>query len=99
LGTIPESPLFPLLHFIMGAATETKPASVVVVDRQQRRNDALKRAIAFSKYPIITGLIYFAWRSVSIIQSFGSSSWGELGVYIGFFVVEWTFAGESHKRK
>jgi hypothetical protein len=82
----------------MGAATETKPASAVV-DRQQRRNNALKRAIAFSKYPILTGLIYFAWRFVSIIRSFGSSSWGEIGVFIGFFVVEWTFAGKSQRSK
>jgi hypothetical protein len=81
----------------MGATTENKPAAVAV-NREQRRNDALKRAIAFSKFPLITGLLYFAWRTISIILSFGSSSWSELAVFIGFFVVEWTFASESCNR-
>jgi hypothetical protein len=81
----------------MGATTETKPTAVAV-NREQRRNDALKRAIAFSKFPLITGLLYFAWRTVSIVLSFGSSSWGELAVFIGFFVVEWTFASKYCNR-
>lgn len=77
----------------MGAVTEAKPVSV---SREQRRNDALRRAIAFGKIPLLTGLIYFAWRGVSIVQTLGTASGSQLALYITFFVVEWTFASKCH---
>lgn len=77
----------------MGVVADSKPVSGSV-NREQRRNDALKRAIGFSKVPLLTGLIYFAWRGANILQCWGTASSSQLLMYIGFFVVEWTFAGK-----
>ena len=62
-------------------------------EQERHRNAALSKAIEFAKVPLLTNLIYFAWRWIAVLKCIGSASGIELTAYIGFLLVEWTFQG------
>lgn len=62
---------------------------------QRRKNDALYRAISFSKTALLVNIIYFAWRISAILRWSSTASRGQIAAYVAFFVIEWTFAGKA----
>ena len=84
----------------MGVKGTQAASGITIANRrtaedEKTRNVALKRAIGFSKVPLLTNLIYFAWRWVSVFKCAPNSSGAEIAAYIAFLVVEWIFAGWS----
>ena len=63
-------------------------------EQEEQRNVALKKAIKFAKAPLLTNLIYFAWRWITVVKCIGTASGIELTAYVGFLLVEWTFQGQ-----
>ncbi|CAK3941915.1 glycosyl transferas [Lecanosticta acicola] len=61
-------------------------------EEQQQRNVALKKAIGFAQVPLLTNLVYFAWRWFSVLKCIPSSGGSEIVAFVGFLLVEWIFA-------
>lgn len=78
--------------------TATRPVLSTLKKRtpedERKRNAALKRAIAFTKVPLLANTIYFTWRWISIARSIPYASHAKLAAYISFLLVEWIFGGK-----
>lgn len=65
---------------------------------EAKRNHALKKAIAFAKFPLLANVVYFGWRWYNVLSNVRVSSGAESAAWIAFLLVEGTFAGRLGRR-
>lgn len=63
-------------------------------EAEEKRNNALRKAIAFAKFPLLANVVYFGWRWFNVLSNVRVSSGAETAAWIAFLLVEGTFAGE-----